>query len=159
MSRGPPYDPGRPNAAVDRELLAIWETLDERDVLAPGALAILHPQLARAGVLKASNATLFIDGTLIDVTTRAQPAVDRDDLRLLIGKAAQAQLGGVLPNGDAPGPVTVEKVALLYARQNRLMEFGVEDLFGADGGSGTSTASPNSPPSSGSRRWSQTACR
>lgn len=127
------FDPGRPNAAMGRELLAIWEALDALDLLTPSDLAILHPQLARSGTIKTSNATLFVDGTLIDVTTRAEAKVNRDDLRLLAGKAAQAQLGGVLPRGDAPGTVIVEMIALLYARQNRLMAFGIEELFGADG--------------------------
>jgi hypothetical protein len=125
------FDPRRTDAATGRELMAIWETLDARDLLAPSALAILHPQLPRTGTLKASSATLLVDGTLIDVTTRAEAAVDRDDLRLLAGKAAQALLGGVLPKGATPG--AVDRIALLYARHNRLMEFGIEELFGADG--------------------------
>jgi hypothetical protein len=87
-------DPARTDAAVGRELLAIWEALDARDLLAPSAVAVLHPQLARAGTLKTSGATLLVDGTLIDVTTRADAKVNREDLRLLAGKAAQARLGG-----------------------------------------------------------------
>jgi hypothetical protein len=126
-------DPARTDAAVGRELLTIWETLDARDLLAPSALAILHPQLARAGTLKGSNATLLVDGTLIDVTTRVEAKVNRNDLRLLAGKAAQARLGGILPKGDAPGTVAVDRIALLHARQNRMVEFGIEELFGADG--------------------------
>lgn len=95
-------DPARTDAAVGRELLAVWEALDAQSLLAPRALAILHPQIARAGALKGSSATLFVDGTLIDITTRAEA-------------------------------VAVERVALLFTRQNRLSEFGINELFGADG--------------------------
>lgn len=67
------------------------------------------------------------------MTTRVDPAFNREDLRLVAAKAAQARLSGVLPKGDAPDPVAVDRIALIYARQNRLIEFDVEELFGADG--------------------------
>jgi hypothetical protein len=57
----------------------------------------------------------------------------RESLRLLVARAAQAQLGGVLPKGDALDPVAVDRIGLLFTRQNRLVEFGIEELLGADG--------------------------
>lgn len=76
-------------------------------------MAILHAQIAHPGPLRGANATLSFDGTPIDVTTRAVAKVNRDDLRLLVGKAAQARRGGVVTKDAAPASVMVERVALL----------------------------------------------
>jgi hypothetical protein len=127
------FDPVRLDRSVTRELLAIWDNLDAQELLAPRSLAVLHPRLARAGTLPTSTANLSVDGTLIDVKTVETPIVERVFMRQLVGKAAQAQLGSVQPKGDAPGKVAVDRIAFLFTRQKRLIEFGIEELFGAEG--------------------------
>jgi hypothetical protein len=98
----PKFDPVRLDRSVTQELLAIWDNLDAQEMLVPRSLVVLHPHLARAGIIPASTANLLVDGTLIDVKTVVTPNVERVFLRQLVGKAAQAQLGGVLPKGSAP---------------------------------------------------------
>jgi hypothetical protein len=82
------FDPGKRSATVNADLLTIWDVLEARELLAPRSFAILHPQFARAGSVGPSAAALLVDGTLIDVTTKAEAALERDNLRLLVGKAA-----------------------------------------------------------------------
>jgi hypothetical protein len=53
-------------------------------------------------------------------------------LCLFAGKAAQAQLESVLRRTTS-GEAAVDGSVLLYTRQNRLMEFSLHELFGADG--------------------------
>lgn len=127
------FAPVRINPAINGEVMAIWENLDADWLLRPRSLAILHPTFPKAGALGTASADLIVDGTLIDVTAAVEPTFTRESLRLLVAKAAQAQLGGVLPKSDTPDPVTVDRIALLFMRQNRLMEFGIDELFGPEG--------------------------
>ena len=126
-------DPVRIDPAIHAELLQFWKTLDTARLPQPCSLAITHPEIAGAGPVWPTQASLLVDGTLIQVASRTVASVAPDDLRLLAAKAAQAQLCGVLGNGGGPCPVPIDRVALMFTRHNRLMEFRLEEIFGADG--------------------------
>jgi len=121
-------DPG-----IHVELLKFWETLTPGRWLHPRSIAILDPAILGAGALKPSSATLFVDGTLVEVVAKKGLIVNRDDLRRSAAKAAQAQLCGLLAGNDGNGRAAVDGIAFLFTRHNRMMEFGLEEIFGADG--------------------------
>lgn len=115
------------------ELLKFWENLTLEHWLQPRSLAILDPAIPGAGVLNPTSAPLCVDGTLVEVVAKKGLIVNRDDIRRIAAKAAQAQLCGLLPGNDRHGNVTVDRIAFLFTRHNRMMEFGLEEIFGSDG--------------------------
>ncbi|HEV2564086.1 MAG TPA: hypothetical protein VGU19_03275 [Microvirga sp.] len=121
------------NPSVHVELLKLWENLTLEDGLRPFSLAILDPAIQGAGVLTPTGTPLFVDGTLVEVVAKKGLIVNRDDLRRIAAKAAQARLCGLLPSNDRHGNVTVDRIAFLFTRHNRMMEFGLEEIFGSDG--------------------------
>lgn len=126
-------NPVRVDPGIHVELLKFWESLTLERWLQPRSLAILDPAIPGAGVLKPTTATLFVDGTLVEVVAKKGLILNRDDLRRVASKAAQAQLCGLLPGSDRHGQVAVGRVGFLFTRHNRLMEFGLEEIFGPDG--------------------------
>lgn len=126
-------DPVRIDPAIHVELLQFWKTLDTARLPQPRSLAITHPEIAGAGPIWPTQASLFVDGTLIQVVARTVASVAPDDIRLLAAKAAQVQLCGVPGRGDGPSPFPVDRIALMFTRHNRLLEFSLDDVFGPDG--------------------------
>lgn len=126
-------DPVRMNPVTHGELIKFWRILDEDRSLQPHSLVVIRPMMAGTGSIVPTQASMIVDGTLIELTDRKVVCIDPNDLRRLAAKAAQATVCGIRPEGDGPGQVPVDRVALMFPRYNRLMEFRLEEIFGADG--------------------------